>query len=156
MLDVSKAISPGNKLHTIERINRALWGDMSDIPNDHENQITLDDYTPHTEIPFAVGLLPLRTALEKMQATPDYQPRKTRSSVAPLRCDSTNLKRKSYATLDSNAIPRKHFHAPETKGNSDTVCHIQIRTAPSQYIRNRRKFLATEINTMKSCPITNL
>ncbi|XP_067011144.2 enolase-phosphatase E1 [Anabrus simplex] len=36
--------------------------------------------SPNKDIPFAVGLLPLKTALEKLQAMPEYQPRKTRSS----------------------------------------------------------------------------
>ncbi|KAK7869957.1 hypothetical protein R5R35_013731 [Gryllus longicercus] len=36
--------------------------------------------SPSKDIPYAVGLLPLKTALEKLQAMPEYHPRKTRSS----------------------------------------------------------------------------
>ncbi|CAK9832928.1 hypothetical protein ANTRET_LOCUS9688 [Anthophora retusa] len=111
------------KLDTIEHINRALWGDMSDCESKN-----LLECAPNTEIPFAVGLLPLRTALEKMQATPDYQPRKTRSSVAPLRHD--------YGFKGKNDL----------KENAKAVCHIQIRTAPSQFARNRKKYLAANVD----------
>nr|XP_033203014.1 uncharacterized protein LOC117164209 isoform X3 [Bombus vancouverensis nearcticus] len=144
------------KLNTIEHINRALWGDMSDFPEDYENKVNLMECTPNTEIPFAVGLLPLRTALEKMQATPDYQPRKTRSSVAPIRQDIDNLKRKNCTHLGKvtdSKKPNTCINPP--KENAKAVCHIRIRTAPSQYVRNRKKYLSTDVNTLEPPTIIN-
>lgn len=143
------------KLNTIEHINRALWGDMSDISEECECTMDLQEYTPHAEIPFAVGLLPLRTALEKMQATPDYQPRKTRSSVAPIRYDASSLKRKSNS-LDSAVISKKqNTSGGEPKQNASTVCHIRIRAAPSQYIRNRKKFISEDMTSLAAATIAN-
>ncbi|XP_017879416.1 uncharacterized protein LOC108624535 [Ceratina calcarata] len=138
-------VSP--KLNTIEHISRALWGDMSDFSEDC-NIHFLEYNTPNTEIPFAVGLLPLRTALEKMQATPDYQPRKTRSSVAiaaPVR--------QQQDIVGSFKKRRLNSYIGDTKENAKAVCHIQIRTAPSQYVRNRKKYLPTDINNTLESPI---
>ncbi|XP_060819502.1 uncharacterized protein LOC132908985 isoform X3 [Bombus pascuorum] len=144
------------KLNTIEHINRALWGDMSDFPEDYENKVNLMECTPNTEIPFAVGLLPLRTALEKMQATPDYQPRKTRSSVAPIRQDIDNLKRKNCTHLGKvTDSKRQNACINHPKENAKAVCHIRIRTAPSQYVRNRKKYLSTDVNTLEPPTIIN-
>ncbi|KAK9306731.1 hypothetical protein QLX08_002646 [Tetragonisca angustula] len=138
------------KLNTIEHINRALWGDMSDFAEDYENKINLLECTPNTEIPFAVGLLPLRTALEKMQATPDYQPRKTRSSVAPIRQDINYLKRKNCTSLSKVVDSKKQNTCiNDPKENAKAVCHIQIRTAPPQYVRNRKKYLSTDVNALE-------
>ncbi|XP_048265503.1 uncharacterized protein LOC100645854 isoform X3 [Bombus terrestris] len=144
------------KLNTIEHINRALWGDMSDFPEDYENKVNLMECTPNTEIPFAVGLLPLRTALEKMQATPDHQPRKTRSSVAPVRQDIDNLKRKNCTHLGKvTDSKRQNTCINHPKENAKAVCHIRIRTAPSQYVRNRKKYLSTDVNTLEPPTIIN-
>lgn len=145
------------KLNTIEHINRALWGDMSDFAEDYENKINLLECTPNTEIPFAVGLLPLRTALEKMQATPDYQPRKTRSSVAPIRQDINYLKRKNCTSLSKVVDSKKQNTCinNDPKENAKAVCHIQIRTAPPQYVRNRKKFLSTDVNALEPPAIVN-
>ncbi|XP_050600913.1 uncharacterized protein LOC126929003 isoform X2 [Bombus affinis] len=144
------------KLNTIEHINRALWGDMSDFPEDYENKVNLMECTPNTEIPFAVGLLPLRTALEKMQATPDHQPRKTRSSVAPVRQDIDNLKRKNCTHLGKVTDSKKQNTCiNHPKENAKAVCHIRIRTAPSQYVRNRKKYLSTDVNTLEPPTIIN-
>ena len=143
------------KLNTIEHINRALWGDMSDFAEDYENKINLLECTPNTEIPFAVGLLPLRTALEKMQATPDYQPRKTRSSVAPIRQDNY-LKRKNCTSLNKVVDSKKqNICINDPKENAKAVCHIQIRTAPPQYVRNRKKYLSTGVNALEPPAIIN-
>lgn len=144
------------KLNTIEHINRALWGDMSDFPEDYEKKMNLLEYTPNTEIPFAVGLLPLRTALEKMQATPDYQPRKTRSSVAPIKQDGCSLKRKSCTYSEKVTVSKKQNNCiSDPKENAKTVCHIQISTAPSQYVRNRKKYFTTDVATLEPSTIMN-
>ncbi|XP_061932974.1 uncharacterized protein LOC107993218 isoform X3 [Apis cerana] len=144
------------KLNTIEHINRALWGDMTDFAEDYKNRINLLENSSNTEIPFAVGLLPLRTALEKMQATPDYQPRKTRSSVAPIRQEINNLKRKNCTHLVKVTDSKKqNMCINDPKENAKAVCHIQIRTAPSQYVRTRKKYLSTNINSLESPIIIN-
>ncbi|XP_043264682.1 uncharacterized protein LOC122404619 isoform X2 [Colletes gigas] len=148
---VEDSIFTSLKTNTIEHINRALWGDMSDFPEDYENRMNLLEYTPNTEIPFAVGLLPLRTALEKMQATPDYQPRKTRSSVAPIRQDNCTFKRKSYTNSEKVTVAKKQNSCNGyAKENAKTVCHIEIRTAPSQYIRNRKKYFTTGVASLET------
>lgn len=134
-----------------ECINRALWGDMSDTVD--ENEISLLTYTSNTEIPFAVGLLPLRTALERMQATPDYQPRKTRSSVAPFRHDVSNLKRKNYTSFYTDVSTKRQNCNNNESPNA--VCHIEIRTAPSQYEKNRKQFLPDPITSLTATDVTN-
>ncbi|XP_017760421.1 PREDICTED: uncharacterized protein LOC108550962 [Eufriesea mexicana] len=150
------SIFTSSKLNTIEHINRALWGDMSDFAEDYENRINFLDCTPNTEIPFAVGLLPLRTALEKMQATPDYQPRKTRSSVAPTRQDTNTLKRKNCTHFGKVTDSKKQStYINDPKENAKAVCHIQIRTAPSQYVRTRKKYLSTDVNTLEPTTLIN-
>lgn len=127
------------KPNTCECINRALWGDMSDTLDNRESEIDLLAYPSNTEIPFAVGLLPLRAALEKMQATPDYQPRKTRSSVAPVKQDAAgSLKRKNGN--NNNESP-------------NTVCHIQIRTA--QCVKSRKRFLSDSITSLPATDVAS-
>ncbi|KAJ9586660.1 hypothetical protein L9F63_019762 [Diploptera punctata] len=57
--------------------------------------------SPSKDIPYAVGLLPLKTALEKLQAITDYHPRKTRSassSKESTEMPASRLKRKSSTT----------------------------------------------------------
>ncbi|XP_014476352.1 PREDICTED: uncharacterized protein LOC106745343 isoform X2 [Dinoponera quadriceps] len=132
------------KFDTIGGIDRALWGDRSDKLSDEENNETTDSlvYSPNNAIPFAVGLLPLRTALEKMQATPDYQPRKTRSSFAApsSRQDASALKRKANCAFPD--IARKQQGSVGNAAESPkTVCHIQIKAAPSQDVKSRRSRL---------------
>lgn len=133
-----RSVSPV-KLNTISGIHRALWGDNSDRLSEEESETNSLVYSPNNAIPFAVGLLPLRTALEKMQATPDYQPRKTRSSFALPRQDST-LKRKANCTFSDAAKKQgvgSHAESPKT------VCHIQIKAAPSQDVKNRKSRFLT-------------
>lgn len=143
------------KSNTCECINRALWGDMSDMLDCWESEIDLHAYPSNTEIPFAVGLLPLRTALEKMQAMPDYQPRKTRSSVAPLKQDAANSqKRKICAPLEA-IVPSKKQNGNNNNESPNTVYHIEIRTASSQCVKSRRRFLPDSITSLPATNVTN-
>ncbi|XP_078045986.1 uncharacterized protein LOC144474706 [Augochlora pura] len=145
-----------SRLNTMEHINRALWGDMSDYLEDYENNVDLNESAPNTEIPFAVGLLPLRTALEKMQATPDYQPRKTRSSVVSIKQETNFFKQKSYTYSNKiTASTRQHFSTSHSKEDAKTVCHIQIRAAPSEYIQKRKRHFTTNVATLKTSAIMN-
>lgn len=61
--------------------------------------------SPSKDIPYAVGLLPLRTALEKLQAMPEYHPRKTRSASSGKESGGEvpagRLKRKASSSADS-------------------------------------------------------
>ncbi|XP_028049185.1 uncharacterized protein LOC105831041 isoform X2 [Monomorium pharaonis] len=139
-----------SKSNVCKCISRALWGDMSDALDYWENDIDLLAYPSNTEIPFAVGLLPLRTALEKMQATPDYQPRKTRSSVAPMKQDSSNSLKRKYCTPSDAVVLSKKQNGSNAieSSNSMSVCHIEIRTAPSQCVKNRKRFLSDSITSL--------
>ncbi|XP_046423699.1 uncharacterized protein LOC124181308 isoform X1 [Neodiprion fabricii] len=140
-----------NKFNTIATVSRVLWGDMSDCLENSENNIEdYMDYSPSKEIPFAVGLLPLRAALERMQATPDYQPRKTRSSVMLFRQEFNGVKRKSCggSSADSNngSAKRQNTQSPGDNLNSNTVCHVRITASHSQpVVRPRRKSLNEEV-----------
>lgn len=58
-------------------IPRAAWGDITDGPQSETDQL---EYPANSEILYAVNLMSVQSALEKMQAMLDYQPRKTRSS----------------------------------------------------------------------------
>ncbi|XP_072760819.1 uncharacterized protein [Anoplolepis gracilipes] len=143
------------KFNTCECINRALWGDMSDTLDCWKNEIDLHAYPSNTEIPFAVGLLPLRTALEKMQAMPDYQPRKTRSSVAPLKQDAAanSQKRKNCTPLDA-VVPSKKQNGNNNE-SPNTVYHIEIRTASSQCVKSRKRFLPDTITNLPATDVAN-
>ncbi|KAK0168250.1 hypothetical protein PV327_002074 [Microctonus hyperodae] len=151
------------KLNTIASVDRALWGDMSDIMENSESGVSLPEHSSSKEIPFAVGLLPLHAALERMQAMPDYQPRKTRSSFAPVKHyqllqqqqqqqqqDSSinGLKRKANCNDNDNINLSKRLNNfdclinnndnDDDNGNdtSNTFCHIEIHTS-SQCSENR-------------------
>lgn len=146
------------KSDAISGINRVLWGDMSDVLDGREeSEINLLAYPGNTEIPFAVGLLPLRTALEKMQATPDYQPRKTRSSVAPMKQDvAGGLKRRLNFTPSAFVVPSKKHNCNTNNGNpKTTVCHIQIKTAPSQDVKSRKRFLSNSIASLSETNVAD-
>lgn len=136
------------KSNVCKCISRALWGDMSDTLDYWENEMDLLAYPSNTEIPFAVGLLPLRTALEKMQATPDYQPRKTRSSVAPMKQDAGNNLKRKYCTPSDVMVPSKKQNGNNNDESPNTVCHIEIRTAPPQCVKNRKRFLPDSITNL--------
>ncbi|KAL6259504.1 hypothetical protein P5V15_009422 [Pogonomyrmex californicus] len=136
------------KSNVCKCISRALWGDMSDTLDYWENEADLLAYPSNTEIPFAVGLLPLRTALEKMQATPDYQPRKTRSSVAPIKQEASNNLKRKYCTPSDAVVPSKKQNGNNNNESPNTVCHIEIRTAPSQCVKNRKRFLSDSITSL--------
>ncbi|XP_026824544.1 uncharacterized protein LOC105283225 isoform X1 [Ooceraea biroi] len=156
MLDQSASLTLSVKSNTHERIDRALWGDLSDALDDRASETDLLAYPSNTEIPFAVGLLPLRAALEKMQATPDYQPRKTRSSVAPMKQETASLKRKSCTSLSHTVVlSGKKQSCNNNNESPNTVCHIQIRAAPSQCMKGRRRFLSDSIASLPTTEIAD-
>lgn len=151
------------KFNTIATVSRALWGDMSDCLENSENNFDALDHSPSKEIPFAVGLLPLRAALERMQAMPDYQPRKTRSSAMPFKQEFNGARRKNQSTNNnsdsSNAnSKRQSVHSNGDNINGNTVCHVRI-TASSHsqpVVRSRRKLIDEEISaTISTTNIVN-
>jgi len=147
------------KSNTHENIDRSLWGDLSDTLDDPRIEATdLLAYPSNTEIPFAVGLLPLRAALEKMQATPDYQPRKTRSSVAPMKQDNTtctSLKRKNGTSFSDAMVLSKKQNCNNNNESPNTVCHIRIRAATSQCMKSRKRLLSDSITRLPTTEIAN-
>ena len=132
------------KTNTTASVNRALWGDMSDVAEDGEIDEEFLEYSTSAEIPFAVGLLPLRAALERMQATLDHQPRKTRSSVASTKQDTNSLKRKASPSNQQEVPTSKRQNTNDSSvldDNPSAVCHIQIRTS-TQCSRPRKRSLS--------------
>ncbi|XP_012254287.2 uncharacterized protein LOC105685055 isoform X1 [Athalia rosae] len=147
-----------NKFNTIATVSRALWGDMSDYLENTNNDLDYSDYSPSKEIPFAVGLLPLRAALERMQAMPDYQPRKTRSSVTPLvKHELNGVKRRnsgSNVETNSGGIKRQNTHSQANNLDGNTVCHVHITTSHSQSVRTRRRFSPEHVQQVATTAIS--
>nr|CAD7262622.1 unnamed protein product [Timema shepardi] len=57
--------------------------------------------SPSKDVPYAVGLLPLRTALDKLQTLPEYHPRKTRALIKDSpETPGTSIKRKASSTVE--------------------------------------------------------
>ena len=79
--------------------------------------------SPSKDIPYAVGLLPLRTALEKLQAMPEYHPRKTRSASSGKESGgevpASRLKRKASSSVDSLEKKMKPCDADDDDGDID-------------------------------------
>jgi hypothetical protein len=80
--------------------------------------------SPSKDIPYAVGLLPLKTALEKLQAMPEYHPRKTRSASSGKESGSevpaSRLKRKASSSADSLEKKMKPSDADDGDGSYDS------------------------------------
>lgn len=115
--NASSPVAPPRSV-TATSIDRALWGDMSDVKDFADGGNWLEYYEADTQIPFAVGLLPLRAALERMQAMPEHQPRKTRSSVTP-RHDIFSSRKYVFHRMNLKN---------EASRENGAVCHIQIST----------------------------
>ncbi|KAJ8870376.1 hypothetical protein PR048_029397 [Dryococelus australis] len=94
---------------------------------------------PHTsppkDIPYAVGLLPLKTALEKLQAMPEHHPRKTRSGSkdSPPEC---RTKRKASSCSDPEKRQRVSEEEDEDleieeghESAADTVDAVMVTSA---------------------------
>lgn len=109
--------------------NAKLEDTLLDDLNDDDD----DDGSASKDIPLAVGLLPLRTALEKIQATPEHQPRKTRSSSltgegskggkrkSDSEGDSVEKKARSDEVVDSDGMGDERFDAEEENSSSYDV-----------------------------------
>lgn len=80
--------------------------------------------SPSKDIPYAVGLLPLKTALEKLQAMPEYHPRKTRSASSGKESGgevpSGRLKRKASSSADSLEKKMKTCDADDVDQSYDS------------------------------------
>jgi hypothetical protein len=58
--------------------------------------------SPTKDVPFAVGLVPLKDALEKFQSLPDHQPRRTRSNSSSGNPEPITGKRRLSNNLDND------------------------------------------------------
>lgn len=108
--------------------NTKLEDTLLDDLNDDD-----DDGTASKDIPLAVGLLPLRNALERIQSTPEHQPRKTRSASltgegnkgskrkSDSEGESIEKKVRSEETIDSDGIGDDRFDAEEENSSSYDV-----------------------------------
>lgn len=80
--------------------------------------------SPSKDIPYAVGLLPLRTALEKLQAMPEYHPRKTRSASSGKESGGEvppgRLKRKASSSAENLEKKMKPCDADDGDGSYDS------------------------------------
>lgn len=80
--------------------------------------------SPSKDIPYAVGLLPLKTALEKLQAMPEYHPRKTRSASSGKESGgevpANRLKRKVSSSADGLEKRMKPCEADDVDGSYDS------------------------------------
>jgi hypothetical protein len=80
--------------------------------------------SPSKDIPYAVGLLPLKTALEKLQAMPEYHPRKTRSASSGKESGgevpASRLKRKASSSADNLEKKMKPCDADDGVGSYDS------------------------------------
>lgn len=80
--------------------------------------------SPSKDIPYAVGLLPLKTALEKLQAMPEYHPRKTRSASSGKESGgevpANRLKRKASSSADNLEKKMKPCDADDGDGSYDS------------------------------------
>lgn len=69
--------------------------------------------SPTKDVPFAVGLLPLKTALEQIQMQNDHQPMKTRSGVPVLKLES--IKRRNSEDQCLVDVPEKRLRNIEVQ-----------------------------------------
>ncbi|XP_026272831.1 longitudinals lacking protein, isoforms F/I/K/T isoform X2 [Frankliniella occidentalis] len=114
------------------KLEDTLLDDLNDDDDDDEN--------PSKDIPLAVGLLPLRTALERIQATPEHQPRKTRSSSLTGEgnkggkrksdSESENLEKKarSEEPVDSDGITDRFDVEEENSSSYDVETSLGVIT----------------------------
>ncbi|XP_046998962.1 uncharacterized protein LOC124615174 [Schistocerca americana] len=119
---------------------------VSDITELPENYILLTDaktegqvISPNKDIPYAVGLLPLKTALEKFQSMPDHQPRKTRSSSTSKEGSAdppaARVKRKASSTEGGpdRKIRAVSTSAEETYEEVISSSGLQVQDNPSSW-----------------------
>lgn len=102
------------------------------IPSDCESQILFKEgvktdeseaavISPTKDVPFAVGLLPLKEALKQIQSVPDFQPRKTRASSA----SKPDFGVKRHISTDNSAceIPVKRR---KSAGEENSSVHLSV------------------------------
>lgn len=111
----------------------AILTDNSKLEDTLLDDLNDDDDEPNKDIPLAVGLLPLRTALDRIQATPEHQPRKNCSSSltgegskggkrkSDSESESVEKKARSDEVVDSDGIGDDRFDAEEENSSSYDV-----------------------------------
>lgn len=119
----------GSEVIIMEPVDDVL---LSTLNNTDKNSLVMGDViaeecietsviSPTKDVPFAVGLLPLKTALEKIQLKTEHQPRKTRSGIVTLRHESQAGKRRP-STDSQSEMPEKKIKTED--GREDVTEHI--------------------------------
>lgn len=112
---------PGSEVIIMEPVDDML---LSTLNNTDKNSLVMGDViaeecietsviSPTKDVPFAVGLLPLKTALEKIQFKTEHQPRKTRSGIVTPRQESQASKRRPSVD-NQNEMPEKKIKTDES------------------------------------------
>lgn len=85
--------------------------------------------SPTKDVPFAVGLLPLKDALVQFQSIQDHQPRKTRSgSISKPEVNGTKRRSSSEQPGDGTVKRRK---STENESSSSTNQNVEVSVNPS-------------------------
>lgn len=105
-----------------------LLNDVLHVEDGNEKEVSVDNNcvtSPTKDVPFAVGLLPLKTALEKIQTIPEHQPRKTRSSSTSKEENSAPKRRSSTGTSPHEPSDKK-VKISEDVDDTLNMCSEQI------------------------------
>lgn len=119
----------GSEVIIMEPVDDVL---LSTLNNTDKSSLVMDDViaeecietsviSPTKDVPFAVGLLPLKTALEKIQLKTEHQPRKTRSGIVNLRHENQASKRRQSTDIQ-NDMPEKKIKTDD--GHEDVTQQI--------------------------------
>ena len=131
----SSSVMLGDNRENKNEDTLAILTDNSKLEDTLLDDLNDDDDVnpPSKDIPLAVGLLPLRTALERIQATPEHQPRRTRSSSltgegnkgckrkSDSESEGVEKKVRSDEAVDSDGIGDDRFDAEEENSSSYDV-----------------------------------
>nr|CAD7608777.1 unnamed protein product [Timema genevievae] len=81
--------------------------------------------SPSKDVPYAVGLLPLRTALEKLQTLPEYHPRKTRSLIKDSpETPGTSIKRKASSSTTEGTDKKQRLSDEELESAAEETSGV--------------------------------
>ncbi|XP_075216799.1 uncharacterized protein LOC142322056 isoform X2 [Lycorma delicatula] len=114
-------MSKNNEVVIMEPVEEMMLGSLQneeerkrDLLNDvlvsqDVKEVSEDDNvsSPTKDVPFAVGLLPLKTALEKIQTITEHQPRKTRSASMSKEDISVPKRRSSLGSNPHEPVDKK-------------------------------------------------
>lgn len=121
--------------------------DINVIPDDSTNKImaelkplhpdnSIDEsvitniISPTKDVPFAVGLLPLKDALEQFQSIQEHQPRKTRSGSTS-RPEVNGTKRRSSSEQPADGTVKRRKSTESEGSSSSTYQNLEVSVNPS-------------------------